>query len=314
MRLSAFDCLGRGWASVVANWELVPIECLRVIVVTVGTLAGIIPVVGLLDPGFAIFSPASLLAPAAWGERIANVVQLHPARLIFLLIIWLLVSMATFLFSCFLRGGTFGVLVGADRQAPPGGGRGSAWFRTFSARDFRGWGGRMWGRYFWLANLDVVVLIVLLGLAGAMAIALEWAFESGRVGLASGFGCAAIPIVLVIVIASRVWVAVARADAGREEATVGGAAIRALALLGNRMGALALLVIVLAAIGFAAWICFFAANVFLGRLFGGDLLAQAVATLAQGVVEIAAFALLALWFNGSLVALVRSEVARGKER
>lgn len=297
-----------------ANWELVPIECLRVVVVWIGTLAGIVPIVGLIDPGFARLSPDAFLAPGAFSERIANVIQLHPGRVVFFLIAWLVVSLATFLVSCFLRGGTFGVLVGADRQALPGGGRSSGWFRTFSVRDFRGWGGQLWGRYFWLANLDVVVILVLFALAGGLAIAIEWAFEGGKSTLAGGVGCASIVILVALLIASRVWVALARADAGREEMTVGGAAVQALALIGNRFGALSLLVLLAAALSFALWVCFFAMNVSLGNLVGGDLLAQAVSTLAQAVVGLAAFALLSLWFNGALVALVRSEAsAAGKE-
>ncbi len=298
----------------VANWELVPIEFLRVVVVTIGTMAGVIPIVVLLDPGFATLSPGALLAAGAWSERLANVIELHPERLILILIAWLVISTATFLFSCFLRGGTFGTLVGADRQALPGSGRPRAWFRTFSGSDFRGWGGRLWGRYFWLANLDALVIMLLLALTAGMAIAVEWAYEGGKSALAGGVGCAAVLVLVVVLVGSRIWVAVARADAGREESTVGGAAMKALALLGNRFGALFLLVVVIAALAFALLVCFFALNVSLARLVGGDLLAQGMTTLAQAIVEVAAFALLSLWFNGSVVALARAEAPVAEER
>jgi len=290
-----------------ANWELVPIELLRVLVVGVGTVAGVIPLIWMFDPGFALVAPTTFLTPGAWSEQVASVVQLHPWRLILVLVIWLVLSLAAFLVSCFLRGGTFGVLVAADRQALPGGRRSSAWFRTFSSRNFRGWGSRLWRRYFWLANLDVVVVVLLLALAAGLALSVEWALERGKTAVAGGLGCVAVPVFVAVLIASRVWVAVARADAGRNETTVGKAAVRAVSLLGERLGTLFLLVGVVAALSFALWVCFFAVNVSLGRILGEDVLAQGIANLALAVFEMAMISLLALWFNGSLVALVRSE-------
>ena len=55
-----------------------------------------------------------------------------------LMAVWL----ASLLLYCFFQAGTYGVLTAAERQALPGLRRQRDFFRTFTLRDFRGWGGR----------------------------------------------------------------------------------------------------------------------------------------------------------------------------
>ena len=73
-------------------------------------------------------------------EQLAGeLAQVSPPLLLALaaaLAVWLL----SLLLHCFLQAGTYGVLAAADRQALPGLAGTPALFRTFSLRDFLGWG------------------------------------------------------------------------------------------------------------------------------------------------------------------------------
>jgi len=89
------------------------------------------------------------------------------------LAVWLL----AFLLHCYFQAGTFGVLASGDRQALPGLPRHRMLFRTFSLRDFLGWGGLyMWrfcgvlllfGAFTFLLGGGVLLWLLFLGVGGA---------------------------------------------------------------------------------------------------------------------------------------------------
>ena len=128
-RLSAADCLRRGWANLSANWELVFLQWVQLLLVAALLAVSLVPPLAVIG---------SLGAGRALGRAVGPSLLL---ALVALLALW---TLALLVYS-FFQAGTYGILAAADRQALPGGRRSPLFFRTFSLRDFLGWG----GRYVW---------------------------------------------------------------------------------------------------------------------------------------------------------------------
>ncbi len=178
MRLSAGDCLRRGWTNLAANWELVLLQWLQSLVVLVLMALGLLlPVVTLgADALGAGRSAAKVLAVAT--ARLGHPGRLSPPVIlagVAMLAVWLL----SVLVHSWFQAGTYGVLTSAERQALPGRRRPRLLFRTFSLRDFSGWGGLYLGRFF---RLLVVFWALALPLAVAVLVWLISLAVGGRSG------------------------------------------------------------------------------------------------------------------------------------
>jgi hypothetical protein len=303
MRLSAVDCLRRGWTSVSANWELVVIQWLESFLVAALMALGLL--LALLILGM------DALRSGRWtaGEieaalrRLADFSPPLLMALIAMLAVWLL----TLLLHCFFQAGTYGILTAADRQALPGARRHRLLFRTFSLRDFLGWGSlyvwRFFGTFvlFWglalLLGMAVLLWLVFLGMGGV-----RWGAPA-----ALGIGCGGALLVGFLLLVIGLWFHVAQAGLAREGSGVRTAARQGLSVLGRRLGAvIALAVLFLgAAVGLA--IAFLPLSAVTGSLLSGAprlrALVQLILLLLQGLPG----TLLAVGLAGSLVALVRSE-------
>ncbi|MEA2602965.1 MAG: hypothetical protein QOF89_3957 [Acidobacteriota bacterium] len=306
MRLSAADCLRRGWTNLAANWELVVIQWLQSLVVVV-----------LLAVSVAL--PVATLGADALlsGRSAARVLEVLAARLsrlspgvllagVAMLAVWLL----SLLVHCWFQAGAYGVLAAADRQALPGPRRQRLLFRTFSLRDFSGWGGLYLWRYFRL-----LVLFWLLALPLGMAV-LAWLITLGvggevwGKGAVVGIACGGVLPLGFLFLVAGLWSHVAQADLAREGSGVRAASRRGLAVLGRRLGAVFILILLVVAAAFAV------ALVFVPVSFVPDLLLAGAPRL-RGLVRVVLFllqgipnALLAMVLAASLVALVRSEGLR----
>jgi hypothetical protein len=306
MKLSAADCLRRGWTNLAANWELVVIHWLQsLVVVALLALSVALPV--------ATLGTDALLT----GRSAGRVLQVVTARLdrlspgvtmagIAMLAVWLL----SLLVHCWFQAGAYGVLAAADRQALPGPRRQRLLFRTFSLRDFSGWGGLYLGRYFRL-----LVLVWALALPLGMAI-LMWLITlgvGGQVwgrGAVMGIGCGgALPLGFLFLVAG-LWSHVAQADLAREGSGVGAASRRGLAVLGRRLGAVFVLVLLVGVAAGAVALVFIPVSFVPDLLLAGAprlrTLVRVLLFLLQGLPN----ALLAMILAASLVALVRSERLR----
>src|SRR5436305_2127445 len=306
MRLSAADCLRRGWTNLAANWELVLVQWLQsLLVVVLLALSVSLPVVTL--------GADALLA----GRSAARVFEVFTARLgrlspavtmagVAMLAVWLL----SLLVHCWFQAGTYGVLAAADRQALPGAGRHRLLFRTFSLRDFAGWGGLYLWRFFrllvlfWALALPLGVAVLVcrfsLGVGGEV-----W----GKPAVL-GMGCGgALPLGFLFLVAG-LWSHLAQAGLAREGSGVRAAVRQGLAVLGRRLGTVAVLVLLAAAAGLALMLVFVPVSAFPELLLAGAprlrALVRVVLFLLQGIPS----ALLALVLASSLVALVRSEGRR----
>jgi hypothetical protein len=303
MRLSAADCLRRGWTNVSANWELVVIQWLESFLVVALWALGLI--LALLILGM------DALRAGRWTSReveetLRRLADSSPALLLALvasLAVWLL----ALLLHGFFQAGTYGVLTAADRQAPPGRRGQPLLFRTFSVRDFLGWGGLfvwrfcgmlvLFGGLAMLAGIGVLLWLILLGVGG----------EQWGTAAALGIGCGgALPVGFLLLVLG-LWFQVAQAGLAREGSGVGAAARLGLAVLGRRLGAVIALAVLF--VGTAAVLAF----VFLPLSAAADsalagaprlrALVQFLLLLLQSLPN----TLLAVGLAGSLVALVRSE-------
>jgi hypothetical protein len=315
MRLSAVDCLRRGLASSGANWELVIVQWLHGFAFTALVLAGsVLPLVAL---GYDL-TAAGMTSAAGLTEDLdqthSDLVQRAQGRLLLLaaavlgmLVLWLLAV----LLHAWVQAGTYGVLHSADRQALPGMGRGPLRaFRTFAWRDFFGWAGLYGRRYFGFANLAGLLLLVwTVAVPLWMSATLGGAARWGQGG-ALGIGCGgALPLGFVFLVL-LLWYAVAQADLAREGSGLRAASRIGLEVLGARLGAV-LFLFVLFLLPFALLAGFGLAVQPASLLLAGRPLLRAAAEIGFTLIASLTQGLLLIALGGTLVALVRSETARG---
>jgi hypothetical protein len=303
MRMSAADCLRRGWTNLSANWELVVIQWLESFLVVV------LLALGLLLP-LVILGMNVLISERGAAREIQNALRrladLSPALLMALaamVAVWLL----ALLFHCYFQAGAFGILSSADLQALPGARRDRRLFRTFSLRDFFGWGGLYVWRFLGLR-------VLLFGLALLMGVAaLLWLIflgvGGGRWGApaALGIGCGgALPLGFVSLVLG-LWFHVAQADLAREGSGVRSASRRGLDVLGRRLGAVLALFLVFLGAALALAFLFLPLSVVTDSLLAGAPRWRALVHLILLLLQAFPNTLLAMVLAGSLVALVRSE-------
>jgi hypothetical protein len=312
MTLSAFDSVHRGFVNTRANWELIFFQWLQGLLVVILSVAGLLPPLAVL--GFAQV-PVLSSAVSDWSsllESVTGLMERGPDSWLLLLVslgvstaIWLIAMMV----YCYFQGGIYGVLTAGDRQAPRGAPKGSQWFRTFSCRDWRGWGGHFMWRFFWLFNLVVLVSMLWLLLPVVLVLISVWGGEAWGTGAGFAIGCAgAIPLTFSLLVFA-LWASLAQAtlvgrDAGVLQATRG-----ALQVLGRRLGAVLFIFIV----------------VILGSVFvslGFSLLSAVLTlTLSQldfvlmvgkitiGMIQLAFSSAFGIGLAATLIGLVRSETS-----
>ncbi|HEY0515430.1 MAG TPA: hypothetical protein VGH73_26280 [Thermoanaerobaculia bacterium] len=303
MRLSAADCLRRGWTNLSANWELVLIQWLQSFLVTALLALGV--VLPLLIVGANLSAgPGAARQAEEVARRLAHLGPSLLLALAAMAAVWTL----SLLLHCYFLAGTFGILTAADRQALPGSRRRREFFRAFSLRDFLGWGALYVWRFLRLSVLFWGV-VVLLGAAVALWLGFT-AAGGGRWGspAALGIGCGGALPLGFLALTVALWLGVAQAALAREGSGVRDASRRGLAVLGRRLGAVIVLflLVALAAIGLAM-VFFPLAAATDGLLAGAPLAARALVRCLLLLVQSLPNTLLAMVLAGSLVALVRSE-------
>jgi hypothetical protein len=300
MRLSAAGCLRRGWTNLSANWELVLLQWLQSFLVAALMALGLF--LSLLIVGANLLR-ADGIAVHQLARRLE---ELSPALLLALaalLAVWL----SSLLLHCYFQAGTFGILTAADRQALPGARRRRDFFRTFSLRDFLGWGGLYVWRFF-----GVVLLfgIALCGLGGAALLwLLSTAVGGGEWGspAALGIGCGgALPLGFLALV-TGLWFHLAQAGLVREGSGVRAASRQGLAVLGRRLGAVISLFLLTLAAALALAALFFPLSTATDALLSGAPLMRTLVRFLLLLLQSLPNTLLATLFAGALVALVRSE-------
>jgi hypothetical protein len=304
VRLSAIGCLRRGWTNLSANWELVVIQWLETFLVTALLALGLVLALVSLGMNALVFGRGTVREVEDALRRMLDSSPALLLALVALLAVWLL----TLLVHCYFQAGTYGILTAADRQALPGPRRHRLFFRTFSRRDFFGWGGLYVWRFFRL-------LVLFWGLMLLMAVAgFLWLVFVGVGGgtwgapAALGIGCGgALPLAFLALVLG-LWFNVAQAGLAREGSGVRTASRRGLAVLGRRLGAVTALVILFFAAVIALAFVFIPLSLVTDALLAGAPRVQAFVQFLLLLLQTFPNTLFALLLAGSLVALVRSEV------
>ncbi|HEY2295261.1 MAG TPA: hypothetical protein VGM86_31545 [Thermoanaerobaculia bacterium] len=302
MRLSALDCLRRGWTNLAANWELVLLQWLEWLLLTALLALGLFFPLLIVGANLMATGNAARQAEAA-ARRLAN---LSPALLLALtamLAVWL----ASLLLHSYFQAGAYGVLAAADRQALPGARRSKEFFRTFSPRDFLGWGGLYMWRFFgvlllfglfaFLLGGAVLLWLLFLGVGGA-----QWGSPA-----ALGIGCGgALPMGFLALVLG-LWLPLAQADLARHGSNVRAASRRGIAVLGRRLGTVIALFLIALAAALALAVVFFPLGAAADSLLSGAPLTRELVRFLLFLLQSLPNTLLAMVLAGALVALVRSE-------
>lgn len=308
---TAFDSIRRGFATLRANWPLVPMMALQqVLVLALLVLGAAVPVVALgrgalgLDWWNALLTwrPAGLAEAAeGFATLVAPVALPLAVALLGTAVVWIL----AILVFCWFQAGFYGVLLAAERQALPGPPRDWRLFRTWDRALFAGWARRLMGRYFGFWNLWALaalgwLLALLLLVWAAQAAAATWA-EAGLLGV-GGAGALALALAFLALVG---WGLLAPPDLAREETSVGRSTRRALALLVRRPLAVGLVVAVFVAL----WVVVAVAVSGLGAPllfvdFDGRLAVLIAAQAALWLLHLVATMAVATAMNGALAALV----------
>lgn len=301
MRLSALDCLRRGFSNLSANWELVLMQWLQSLLVPALLLLGLAaPVAILAGPGTLVQGGPIL------GKVFSRIGEAPPILLLSLVAMLALWTLA-YVVYCYFQAGTYGVLWTADRQALPGPPKSSLLFRTFSVRDFFGWGGRYAGRYFRFFLFFCLVAALVSGVIALWIVSIAQGGEVWGAGAAAGIGCGGIFPLGFLALVFSFWFSVAQVDLVREGSGVRTASRLGLSVLGRRLGAVVLLFFVFLLVAAALAFAFLLLSIVLDLLLSGAPAARAATQLlllfAQGIPN----ALLAVALGAALVALVRSE-------
>jgi hypothetical protein len=306
----ATACLGRGLASLRANWELVPLNVGLALVATILGVAGLVVPVYALGVEVEAGMAADPEAIASWLAETWQRAREVPLALGLALAAALLLATLALLVQCFAQAGALGVLVAADRQAPPAARGRSAWFRTFSGRDFRGWGALLLWRFFGLVSLYLAAFLLLLGGALLAAVAAMAAFARWGGPAAAGIGCgAALPLSFAGLVLALSY-GLAAADCAREGSGVLSAARTGLTVLSRRPGATLLLYALFLIVAVVAGLALAPLGFAIDLALGAHRLVAGAARLLLKLLELGTTAVLGTWLRAGLVALVRGE-ARG---
>ena len=306
-RLSAIDALGRGFANVRANRELILVQVASGLLLAASIVVPLLYFFVRLGVPLKAFTAGS---PEALAQTLADV-RLDFGQLASMLGLGLLVMVVVgtmvFILHCWFQAGTLAVLLAGEAQAPVMRRAPAAVFRTFTWAGFIGWASLYGLRIFWVVNLFLVFLLLLLLLG-----ALPFLFAAGLsaeefsvVGCVIGCGLA-LPVGFALLVMA-IAMTVAQICAVEEGATALGATRQAFRITGHRIGGL-LLLYLLAICGSIAVSAFFGIiGLVLKFALSRFALVHTVLSAGFGLVEVVLGVCLTLVMTAAIVALVRGE-------
>ena len=309
MALSALASVRRGLRNVRANWPLLVVQGATSAVVTALIVIGLLPLPLALGLAAGEELPASAEELPEWlatvGRGLSEDLPALTGSLLAALTATVLIWLLAFMVVCFCQAGTYGVLFAADRQARPGA-RDWRFFRTFSLRDFGGWGARDLWRFFWFLNLAGAVLLAIVAAFGLLLAGAAVGAETWGPQAAVGIGCGGMLPLVFVVIAVAFWSALGQALLPTD-LSVWQAAKLGLRMAGQRFGAVFALFALTAIATFASVLLLaplaFAKNVLAADRPALQLGLQVPFSLIQGLIG----AMVGVTLAASVVALVRGE-------
>jgi hypothetical protein len=285
---------------------------LQSVVVSILFLGSLVPPVlvlggvALLDVDFS--DPAAV---QLWLEGLGTELAGRLPALALSLLASMVIGMLAVVVWGWFQGGILGVLVAAERQAHPDAGRHSGgwqWFRTFSVRDFAGWGGRNMWRFFWWFHVMLTAWLVIMLVTVLLVVGAGVAWESWGGGAGFGLGCGgSIPLMFLFWVLAA-WTFLSQAAVAMPER--GGAwkgSVLGFQVLGRRLGASSLLLLSLLVLsivlGLASALAQLASDLVLPARFAVQAGAYVLTTFVQSLLAVA----VNLFAYASYAALVMSE-------
>jgi hypothetical protein len=307
-RLTALDALGRGIANVRGNLEVVLASAAGSIAVLAVVVLSLVPWLGsgagelvrrftaagadVPDPA-AIFGRSLAAVSDLWGLILAVGVGLTAASVVY----------------AWYFGGLLGVLAAGDAQAPPGTGRGSELFRTWSLRFFFGEASRLvWRVLLFYSLVLAILLVVLVGFVVLIGAVAATAASSGS-SIALLLGCGGLlPLTFAFFVVAAA-LSLGQVVLVRPSSSVLAATRTGFSLVGRRLGAVLALYALLIVASIVVGVLEMAAGFLAGLLFVGVPALATGAQIALFVVQLLVGALINLVFVAAFVALVRGEQA-----
>lgn len=311
MQRSAIDCLRRAALSTRANAGLVLLALLQTLLFVVLFVLSLLPLgvvlggTALLSRDWTVGGIEEWLAGLGTGAGLPGMVPVLLA-----LLASLLVGLLAVLVWGWFQGGILGVLVAAERQAPrgaenrPGAWR---WFRTFSLRDFAGWGGRYMWRFFWFFHLTATVCLVLVLAATLIAVAAGAGYQTWGGPAAYGIGCGASLPFLFTAAVYVLWNLVAQPAVALPESGTTRGARMGLRLVGRRPGAVLLVFLAFMVVSILAWIGISVVQMAAGLMLPDDTQAWVLVYVAFLLFQWLASSLLTVYANAGYASLVVAE-------
>lgn len=310
---SAIDCLRRGFHSTRANWGLLPLKILQDLLFTVLLLVSFLPPVMVLGGMALLEGKWSEAAFRDWIEALPDQVFVAAAPLALSVAASLVLGLLAVVVWGWFQGGLVGTLVAAERQAPPRAedrAGGSAWFRTFSLRDFSGWGGRHLWRFFWFFHLALTVSLVFLLLLVLLVVGAVFGQEAWGSGAAFGIGCGgSLPVLFLLVVYALWYTAAQPAVALEGSGTLRGSAL-GLRVVGRRLGASLLVGLTVIVAAVVVWVALALAQTGVGLFLEENFAAWLVTYLAFTLIQMVLNAAFGVYLLAAFSALVVAEAGQ----
>lgn len=318
MRISSVDALQRGLLNLRANVPLVGLQILQSLIVTVVSLAGLVPLVlafgvGMLKAIWGTGAGGWRQAPNTELERLfERVMQEWPEQWPLLVAAFLAagaVWTVAFFAYCWFQAGILGVLASGEHRASASTSPGWSEFRVFRRADFVALAHRRTWKLFWLINLYLVLGLVLVFvlLLALTVFALLAGGDAAGLGLLFALGCLTVLVLLVGGLVLYAASEVGKAELVVAEIGAWEAFRRSFATLWRRAGAVILLVVLFIVCSLAIGVVFLPVSLGLdlamGESFSRQLAADVVLMLVQSVFSAA----IVLGLSSSLVSLVKGE-------
>lgn len=327
---SLAECLSRGGLALRANWQLVPLLALQNVLLTLFVLLSLVPPVLVLAGGgpavdWADPDPAEL---ARWLEDLGRLAADNLPALALALVASTVLGVLAVIAWAFFQSGVVGVLAAGDRQAPAGS-RPWPFFRTFSWRDFVGWGSRYLWRFFGFFHLILLVALLLasllLGLLLVVGLLAEGAGAGGEAGgVVLAAGCGLLVVFTLIWLVFGLWTlavhpylvdlaetpAAPAAPDGRRRRGLRAAAADGWRLLARRPAAMVGILVVAFVLSIVLVLPLVLVQMAVELVLPTGM-AVALASLASIVLQSLASSLVTVFGLAAVVALARGEALRG---
>jgi hypothetical protein len=312
MRRPAIEALQRGVGNLAANWQLVAVQVLQILVVSLLFVAGLLPFIVVLGTGTlrAIFSGElgdSSEATRALEELTAALSSAAGSLMAATVVAAVVWTVALFVYAYF-QAGVFGVLAAGEGAAALEHPRRKD-FKAFSVGRFRSAADRGLWTFFWLINVFMLLGTLALAVTGGLALVGVLAFARETTSGAIAVGCLGGAFAIGSAFAFSLWWQLAMASAVVDQVGVVRAAAVGGRILLRRAGGVLVLTLLAVVVGMTAAIAFAPAGIFIELAFGDSISAYVASQVVVSVVQSIVSSVIGIVFAAALIALVRGEVS-----